>query len=128
MAADIVEESARPQKSQRDVSQQPGTIQSARSANNASKGRPSNSKKSGGPVAYDYVNVIQGDPSMHNAAAESGRSHSRSTPDHRWTVRGHYRRQWYGSTQSHEKIWIESHVSGPSGKPVTTVQRIKVMR
>jgi hypothetical protein len=38
--------------------------------------------------------------------------------DFRWTVRGHWRRQWYPSTEEHRPVWIEPHESGPTGKPL----------
>ncbi len=92
------------------------------------RSRPSNSKKNGGPVSYYFIDVIQGDPSLQSAKAKFRRSRSRATPDHRWTARELYQSQWNGSTQSHEKISIELHVSVLSGKPIIKVQRVKVTR
>lgn len=37
---------------------------------------------------------------------------------HRWVVSGHWRNQWYPSTQSHSLIWIDPHVKGPEDKPI----------
>lgn len=37
---------------------------------------------------------------------------------HRWVVSGHWRNQWYPSTQSHSLIWIDPHVKGPEEKPI----------
>lgn len=32
---------------------------------------------------------------------------------HRWIVGGHWRNQWYASTQMHRQIWISPYVKGP---------------
>lgn len=37
---------------------------------------------------------------------------------HRWWVSGHFRAQWYPSTQSHEVIWIPPYLKGPEGAPM----------
>lgn len=36
----------------------------------------------------------------------------------RWTVRGHWRQQWYPSVQLHRPKWITAHVKGPDDKPL----------
>ena len=36
---------------------------------------------------------------------------------HRWLVRGHWRAQWYPSTQSHKVIWIDNYIKGPDEAP-----------
>lgn len=50
----------------------------------------------------------------------------RSEPDHRWVVRGHWRRQWHPSTKDHSTIWIDEHTSGPAEKPLLHVERVTV--
>lgn len=35
-----------------------------------------------------------------------------------WVVRGHWRHQWYPSTQSHQTIWIAPYAKGPEDKPL----------
>lgn len=55
-------------------------------------------------------------------------TNARSKPDHRWLVRGHYRRQWKPSTQSHSRIWIEEHESGPVDKPLLLPERVIVRK
>jgi hypothetical protein len=50
----------------------------------------------------------------------------RRSPDHRWLVRGHYRRQWSPRTQTHTRIWIEEHESGPADKPLLILERVIV--
>ncbi|WP_084349408.1 translation initiation factor IF-2 N-terminal domain-containing protein [Janibacter limosus] len=50
----------------------------------------------------------------------------RHSPDHRWLVRGHYRRQWSPRTQTHTRIWIEEHESGPADKPLLILERVIV--
>lgn len=37
---------------------------------------------------------------------------------HRWWVRGHYRKQWYPSTQSHEMVWIAPYIKGKEELPI----------
>jgi hypothetical protein len=36
---------------------------------------------------------------------------------HRWMVRGHWRKQWYSSTREHKLIYIAPFIKGPEGKP-----------
>lgn len=36
---------------------------------------------------------------------------------HRWMVRGHWRRQWYARTKEHKLIYIAPFIKGPEGKP-----------
>lgn len=56
-----------------------------------------------------------------------GPSHARQTPDHRWNVRGHWRRQYQPSTKAHKTIWIENHTSGPAGKSLIRVERVDML-
>lgn len=35
-----------------------------------------------------------------------------------WTVRGHWRKQWYPSDQVHRPLWINPYVKGPEDKPL----------
>lgn len=50
----------------------------------------------------------------------------RRTPDHRWVVRGHWRRQWYRSENTHRAIWIDEHESGGSDHPLLIAERVEV--
>lgn len=43
---------------------------------------------------------------------------------HRWVVRGHWRRQYYPSRGSHMPIWINPHIKGPEGAPLKTGERV----
>ena len=36
----------------------------------------------------------------------------------RWTVRGHWRRQWYPSRGGHRPVWINPHIKAPDGAPL----------
>ena len=36
---------------------------------------------------------------------------------HRWLVRGHWRRQFFPSRETHVPVWIHPHVKGPADKP-----------
>lgn len=51
----------------------------------------------------------------------------RARPDHRWTVRGHWRRQWYPSENAHKVIWIAEHESGPADLPLIDVEHVRVI-
>ncbi|MCB1258540.1 MAG: hypothetical protein KDB26_15625 [Microthrixaceae bacterium] len=47
---------------------------------------------------------------------------------YRWRVRGHWRMQWYGKTDSkvQRKIWIDEQVRGPEDKPIKPrIERIQ---
>lgn len=45
----------------------------------------------------------------------------------RWTVRGHWRRQWYPSRQEHRPVWINPHVKGPSDAPLYTSETVHLL-
>lgn len=44
--------------------------------------------------------------------------------DHRWIVRGHWRKQWYPSQDRHIPIWIAPHVKGPDGAPLLGGEKV----
>ncbi len=44
--------------------------------------------------------------------------------DHRWIVRGHWRNQWYPSTEEHRSKWIPAHVKGPDDAPLKAPKRV----
>ncbi|NAE18036.1 hypothetical protein [Enterococcus hirae] len=44
--------------------------------------------------------------------------------DHRWAVRGHWRKQWYPSRNDHQPIWIAPHIKGPEGAPLKTGEKV----
>jgi hypothetical protein len=50
------------------------------------------------------------------------------TYDHRWVVRGHWRKQWYPSRNDHLPIWISPHVKGPDGAPLLTGEKVNAWR
>lgn len=45
----------------------------------------------------------------------------------RWTVRGHWRRQWYPSRGEHRPVWIHPHVKGPSDAPLHTSETVHLL-
>jgi hypothetical protein len=53
---------------------------------------------------------------------------TRRTYDHRWVVRGHWRKQWYPSRNDHLPIWISPHVKGPDGAPLLTGEKVNAWR
>ncbi|WP_448812136.1 translation initiation factor IF-2 N-terminal domain-containing protein [Agromyces bauzanensis] len=44
-----------------------------------------------------------------------------------WRVRGHWRRQWYPSTQEHRRLWISEHTAGPAGSPIVRRELVYVI-
>jgi hypothetical protein len=49
------------------------------------------------------------------------------TYSHRWTVRGHWKRQWYPSEQRHHPIWISTYIAGPEGAPIKTSDKVTLL-
>jgi hypothetical protein len=45
----------------------------------------------------------------------------------RWTVRGHWRNQWYPSRGEHRPVWINPHIKGPDGAPLHTSQTVHLL-
>lgn len=45
----------------------------------------------------------------------------------RWTVRGHWRNQWYPSRGEHRPVWINPHVKGPSDAPLHTSETVHLL-
>lgn len=43
-----------------------------------------------------------------------------------WTVRGHWRRQWYAFSQEHRLRWITEHRPGPADAPLVTRDHVYV--
>ena len=46
----------------------------------------------------------------------------------RHVVRGHWRQQWYPSTESHRPRWIASYLKGPEGAPIKATTPVMVWR
>lgn len=57
-------------------------------------------------------------PAPH-AVSEEGHAYH-----HRWVVRGHWRKQWYGSQDRHVPIWISPFVKGPDGAPLLGGEKV----
>lgn len=60
------------------------------------------------------------------SSTDGAPSGQRRTPNHRWVVRGHSRRQWYPNDQTHRVIWIEEHESGATDHPLLISERVEV--
>lgn len=45
----------------------------------------------------------------------------------RWTVRGHWRNQWYPSRGEHRPVWINPHIKGPQGAPLHTGETVHLL-
>lgn len=41
----------------------------------------------------------------------------------RWVVRGHWRRQWYPKSKTHDWVYIYEHIRGPEDKPLVITER-----
>lgn len=57
--------------------------------------------------------------------------HRSENPDHRdnrWTVRGHYRQQWYPSTGEHKRLWIREHEAGNMDAPLNRRRIVNVVK
>lgn len=42
----------------------------------------------------------------------------------RWVVDGHWRQQWYPSSEEHRPVWIAPHVKGPDDAPLVLKDRV----
>lgn len=45
----------------------------------------------------------------------------------RWTVRGHWRHQWYPSRAEHRPVWINPHVKGPADAPLQASETVHLL-
>jgi hypothetical protein len=45
----------------------------------------------------------------------------------RWTVRGHWRNQWYPSRHEHRPVWINPHIKGPDSAPLRTGETVHLL-
>ncbi|MBS9532400.1 hypothetical protein KIH27_02215 [Mycobacterium sp. M1] len=58
-------------------------------------------------------------------ASTVGGGHHPITHDHRWTVRGHWRRQPFGPGRTQRRrIWIDPFVCGPEDRPIRNPVRV----
>jgi hypothetical protein len=79
---------------------------------------------SAGPARRDEVQVLTISP----RAGLSESDGPQRTYEHRWLVRGHWRRQWYPSLGVHRLVWIAEHPSGPADRPLVQRDRVLVVR
>lgn len=42
---------------------------------------------------------------------------------HRWIVSGHWRKQWYATSETHRPKWIAPHIKGPDDKPLVVKEK-----
>lgn len=45
----------------------------------------------------------------------------------RWTVRGHWRNQWYPSRGEHRPVWINPHIKGPRDAPLQSGETVHLL-
>lgn len=79
------------------------------------------------------VRTKHAEPSIHVVQLRRALSRAHHAPPgdgpgqewtHRWLVRGHWRNQWYPSTQTHRPKFIPSYVKGPEDKPLVVHDKI----
>jgi hypothetical protein len=61
------------------------------------------------------------------ADAPNREQHAERSYQVRWTVRGHWRNQWYPSRGEHRPVWINPHVKGPQEAPLRTGDTVHVL-
>lgn len=106
------------------LSQQPGITSTSQSA----PGQPTDQRRSrragilnpGAPVS---VVTLRTGPSPDGPSAGQPRGQGR-TMTVRSATRGHWRRQWYPSVESHRHIWIDPFWRGPADAPVVGGERV----
>jgi hypothetical protein len=47
---------------------------------------------------------------------------------HRWVVRGFWRKQWYPSSGEHRPIWIDDYIKGPADRPFLINEKVYAWR
>lgn len=47
---------------------------------------------------------------------------------HRFRVSGHWRNQYYPSTENHEQIYISDYIKGPEGTPLIVKENVNILR
>lgn len=77
-----------------------------------------------GAQSRDEVQVLTISPRAGLSETNAGQR----VLDHRWLVRGHWRRQWFPSLGVHKLIWIAEHPSGPSDRPLVARDRVLVVK
>lgn len=82
------------------------------------------------PAHEPIVRVVE----LRRRAAEHGERVAADDPEaanwqHRWVVSGHWRRQYYPSSEAHKPVYIHPYVKGPEDRPLkppaTTVYAVR---
>lgn len=81
---------------------------------------------SGGDGSVELRDIVVAYYPRNAASGDDTQNKQRRAADHRWVVRGHWRRQWYPSDQAHRVIWIEEHESGATDHPLLIAERVEV--
>lgn len=112
------------------LAQQPGIT----STSHAAPGQPTDqrrARRSGITNPTAPVSVV----SLHRPPSPDGTGTARIRGGEsgrkmkvRAAVRGHWRRQWYSSIESHRHIWIDPFWRGPEGAPVRGAERVFLAR
>ncbi|WP_433862404.1 translation initiation factor IF-2 N-terminal domain-containing protein [Streptomyces sp. L7] len=79
------------------------------------------------PKVEDDTQIVY----LRRAATSSGRPESSADAVRRqtqWTVRGHWRNQWYPSEDDHRRIWIDQHTAGAADGPTVSRRKVFVIR
>lgn len=77
----------------------------------------------GNPELRDIIIAYYSRDPLPEGDATNG---PRRSPNHRWLVRGHWRRQWYPGDQVHRVIWIDEHEAGSTDHPLLLAERVEV--
>lgn len=65
-------------------------------------------------------------PVRHHAAHSNGNGAVPIDWTHRWIVSGHWRKQWYATTETHRPKWIAPYIKGPDDKPLVVKEKLYV--
>jgi hypothetical protein len=67
----------------------------------------------------DVVTII-----LRQIETQKAEGESQIEWQHRWLVRGHWRKQWLPSVHGHRQQWIAPYVKGPEDKPLVIKPRV----
>jgi hypothetical protein len=75
-----------------------------------------------GSVQEPYIKVVELRRRHYREHGDAGESGEGPDWKNRWIVSGHWRRQYYPSTDAHKPLYIAPYVKGPEDRPLKTPQ------
>lgn len=78
------------------------------------------------PVASEGVGVILLRRAMYQYSSGEDREGEPVNWSCQWWVSGHWRRQWYPTSQTHKLVYITPYIKGPADKPLKEAVRLMV--